>query len=320
MTQPKGWEKKEDDVSLVKNDEHIKADEWVTAHKYGNSLEISNVAGSTPVVLKFDRDHMVNTITGEIIDIQHATDRADPKNLESLRHTFKRLKRLIGANFKGGKSEIWVTLTYRWADYSGRGNKEPMTDQKRLFHDFHLFMRRLRKQVGKYIAYIVAVEPQASGAFHCHVLMKTLDGSRLYVSNKDMSDCWQQGFVNVRRLKNSDNVSAYLMAYLTDIDIKNPDGKLRKKSDSKSIIKGGRLGLYPMHFQLYRRSRKGIKNPQKLKGTCGQIKQHFQVKKTLPDYYKAFNIKSSSGANFKIKTEYYDLRSNELKAAVEKKG
>lgn len=97
-----------------------------------------------------------------------------------------------------------------------------------------------------------------------------------------MSNCWQQGFVNVRRLKNSDNVSAYLMAYLTDVDIKNPDGDLaKKKNTSKSIIKGGRLGLYPMHFQLYRRSRKGIKNPQKLKGTCGQIKDHFKVKKLL---------------------------------------
>lgn len=282
MAQPKGWEKKEDDAFLVKNDEHINDDEWVTAHKYGNSLEISNVVGSTPVVLKYDRDHMVNTATGEIIDIQHVTSRADPKNLESLRHTFKRLKRLIGANFKGGKSELWVTLTYRWADYSGQGKKEPMTDPKRLFHDFHLFMRRLRKQVGKYIAYIVVVEPQASGSMHLHCLFKTIDNSRLYVSNEDMSNCWQQGFVNVRRLKNSDNVSAYLMAYLTDIDIKNPDGDLaKKKNTSKSIIKGGRLGLYPMHFQLYRRSRKGIKNPQKLKGTCGQIKDHFKVKKLL---------------------------------------
>lgn len=290
----------------------------VTAYKYGYSLEMSTALGGTPIMQKIDKDHMINISTGEVVDIEHATSRADPKNRESLRQTFKRLKRLIGANFSGGRSELWLTLTYRWDDYNHSGVKVPMTDNRRLFHDFRLFMKRLRKLTGKYLSYIAVVEPQASGAFHLHVLLKTLDGSCLYVSNKDMSNCWRQGFVNVRRLKNSDNVGAYLMAYLTDLDINNPDGQINNSKRKKSIIKGGRLGLYGLHQQIYRRSRRGIKNPQKLTGNCGQIKQHFKVKKTLPSYYKSFDIEHSSGDVFTIETEYYDLRNQALKNAINK--
>lgn len=279
---------------------------------------MSTAVGSIPVMQKLDKDHMLNTATGEVVDIKHVTSRADPQNKESLRQTFKRLKRLIGANFEGGKSELWVTLTYRWDDYENTGAKVPMRDNSRLFHDFRLFMRRLRKTTGKYICYIAVVEPQASGSFHIHCLMKTLDSSHLYISNKNVSKCWGQGFVNVRRLKTSDNVSAYLMAYLTDLDISNPDGDLKKSKKKKAVIKGGRLGLYDVHQQIYRRSRKGIKNPQKLTGNCGQIKQHFKVKKTSPDYYKSFSVDRDNGKAFTVETEYYDLRNQSLKNAINK--
>lgn len=300
------------------NNDEISDKELVTAYRYGDSLEISNVTGSTPTVIKCDRDHMVNTKTGEIIRIEHATNRADPKNAESLRKTFKRLKRIIGTNFHGGKSELWVTLTYKWQDYNNSGKKEPMTDPQRLFKDFRIFMHKLRKKVGKYIAYIETVEPQASGSFHCHVLMKTLDGSRLYISNKDMSECWGQGFVSVRRLKESDNVGAYLMAYLTNIDVNDPDGKNETKGKKgKSIIKGGRLGLYPMHFQIYRRSRKGIKNPQKLKGSCGSIKKRYEIK-TSPSYYKSFSLQRPNGEIFEVKTEYFNLKKVRLEREIKR--
>ena len=105
-----------------------------------------------------------------------------------------------------------------------------MTDSKRLYDDFKRMMRRLRRLTGKDLAYIVVIEPQASGSLHAHLLLKTCDKSRLYISNKNLASAWGQGFVNVKRLKDSDNVGAYLMAYLADIDLNNLNGDFSNKS------------------------------------------------------------------------------------------
>ena len=188
----------------------------VTAHTYGDTIELSTALGGTPVMQKVSRDKMVNRVTGEITEVHHITSRADPKNYESLRATFKRLKRLISANFAGGYSELWCTLTYK---------ASPMTDPARLYADFKRMMRRIRRLTGKYIAYIVVIEPQASGSLHAHLLLKTIDGTRLYIPNKELAQAWGQGFVNVRRLSDSDNISAYVMAYLTDVDLNNLEGE-----------------------------------------------------------------------------------------------
>lgn len=258
---------------------------------------------------KIDRDHMMNSKTGEIVSIHHAKSRADPKNRESLRATFKKLKRLIGANFHGGSSEIWLTLTYR---------DSPMKDPKRLYSDFKRFMRRLRRVTGKNLVYILVVEPQASGSLHGHILMKTLDKSTLYIKNETVRSVWGQGFVNVKRLKNSDNVSTYLMAYLTDIDLNNLEGNFEKENVSKKIIKGGRLGLYPSHMRIYRTSR-GIKQPIKFKATKKSIQKKYKIDGLIPDYYRKFEIvRREDFKPFEIETEYYSIKKAKLRRTMEK--
>lgn len=283
----------------------------VTAHIYGDTIEISTALGGIPVMKKLDKDRMLNIRTGEVVEVHHITSRADPKNYQSLRATFKRLKRLIGTNFHGGKSELWLTLTYR---------ESPMTDPDRLYSDFRRFMRRLRTLTGKKLAYILVVEPQASGSFHGHILMKTLDKSNLFIENSKVATAWGQGFVNVRRLKNSDNVGAYLMAYLTDIDLNNLEGSFDKeKNQSKKIIKGGRLGLYPVHMRIYRTSREGIKQPLKLKDTKENIQKKYKLDGLMPDYYRKFEIiKKEDLEPFEIETEYYSRKKAELKRAMAK--
>lgn len=260
---------------------------------------------------KISKDEMVNTLTGKVVKIHHVKNRADPKNYQSLRSTFKRLKRLIGANFSGGKSELWLTLTYK---------ESPMKDPQRLYADFKRFMRRLRRVTGKDLAYILVVEPQASGSLHGHILMKTLDRSTLYIKNEVVRSAWGQGFVNVRRLKDSDNVGAYLMAYLTDIDLDNLEGDFgEKKGTSKKIIKGGRLGLYPVGMQIYRHSRKGINQPLKLKGTKENIQKKYKIDGLTPDYYRKFEIvRGEDFEPFEIETEYYSIKKAKLKRAMAK--
>jgi hypothetical protein len=283
----------------------------VTAHIYGDTVELSNSLGGMPIMQKISKDQMVNRQTGEVKDIHHVTSRADPKNYESLRATFKKLRRIIGANFKGGQSELWITLTYK---------DSPMKDSERLYKDFKIFMKRLRKETGKYLAYIVVIEPQRSGSLHAHLLLKTLDKSRLYIENSVVAQLWGQGFVNVRRLKDSDNVGAYLMAYLTNIDINNLEDKPdNRKKISKKIIKGGRLGLYPINMQIYRRSRYGIVNPIKIKGLRKEIKHKYNLDNIDPNYYRSFEVqRSNDDKPFEIETEYYSIKEAKLKKALDK--
>lgn len=292
------------------NRKEIDPESPVTAHVYGDTVELSTALGGTPVMQKLNKNEMVNRKTGEITEIHHITSRADPKNYESLRDTFKRLKRLIGANFKGGRSELWCTLTYK---------DSPMRDSNRLYADFKRMMRRLRKLVGKYLAYIVVIEPQASGSLHAHLLLKTIDGSRLYIANEDLRQAWGQGFVNVRRLSDADNVSSYVMAYVSNVDLNNLEGQFKEKTAPKRIVKGGRLGLYPIGMQIYRRSRRGIREPVKLKGSKKSIKEKYHISSASPDYYRKFEIKQGSNEDpFEIETEYYSRKKAKLAAAIAK--
>lgn len=295
---------------MTGKNKQIDPESAVTAFIYGDTIEMSNVLGGIPVMQKVSRDKMVNRVTGEITEVHHITSRADPKNYESLRSTFKRLKRLIGANFSGGYSELWCTLTYK---------DSPMTDPKRLYADFKRFMRRLRTITGKKLAYIVIIEPQASGSLHAHLLLKTIDNSRLYIANKVLADAWGQGFVNVRRLSNADNVAAYVMAYVSDVDLNNLEGDFNKSTKTpKKIVKGGRLGLYPIGMQIYRRSRQGIVQPAKFKGRKKDIKQKYQID-VLPEYYRSFDVKHhEDGEKFTIETEYYSRKKAKLEKALQK--
>lgn len=292
---------------MKKSKKAIKNDQLVNGYHYGDTIEINTSLGSQPIMRRVNKDEMVNTKTGELKEIEHAKNRADAKNYESLRATFKKLKRLIGANFYGGDSELWLTLTYKDA---------PMTDSKRLYNDFKRFMRRLRNLTGKELAYIVVIEPQRSGSLHAHLLLKTIDHSKLYIPNKDVAKAWGQGFVNVRRLSDTDNVSAYLMAYLTNIDLNNLDGSFdNDKSKTKKIIKGGRLSLYPMGMQIYRRSRKDIVQPTRLYGTKQDIKNDFGLGES--DYYRVFDVKRGDDS-YKIETEYYSIKKARIKKALDK--
>lgn len=280
--------------------ERIENNEEVTGYKYGSTVELSNAVSGTPVMQKINKDQMVNRFTGEVVNIEHAETRDDFKNRESLRNTFKNLRRLIGANFSGGINELWVTLTYRFVD------GQPMRNARKLFHDFRLLVRKLRRFFKRELAYIAVIEPQANGAFHLHVLLKSIDESLLFISNKKLSELWGQGFVNVRRLKNSDNVANYLMAYLTDIDLFNLNGNF-KNENSKKIVKGGRLGLYPQHFQIYRTSRNIIK-PLKVKGQANSVKQDLGIlENDKPDFFKTFEI-NRGDKNLKITSEFYKLQ------------
>ena len=113
-----------------------------------------------------DKDHYFSLDTGEIFECNHIDNRAE--NKFQVGQSLKRLRDYINTNVVEPNNCKWVTLTY----------KKNMQDTKKLYNDFKNFIRRFKKHFG-HIEYIVAMEPQARGAWHCHCII-IFDGVSLY--------------------------------------------------------------------------------------------------------------------------------------------
>lgn len=241
----------------------------VRVKEMGNIVEImySDSYSSKCVIRKIDKDHYIDLRddTREVKEFKHLNNRAC--DLKSISKSLSRLRDYLNTNIIDVSRCRWVTLTYA----------ENMTDTKRLCEDFKNFNKRLRYHIGHY-EYIVAMEPQGRGAWHCHVVM-IFDNKAPYIPNELMSKIWGNGFVTVKKLDDVDNVGAYLTAYLGDMEMQEfcesekaveiigkrvevksieieEDGVIK----TKQYIKGARLYMYPPQFNLYRCS-KGIKKP-----------------------------------------------------------
>ncbi|MDU7053935.1 MAG: hypothetical protein E6330_08465, partial [Dialister sp.] len=229
----------------------------VTLTKTNNIIELQYLSrcNTRATIKKLDSEHYMLLKTREIKKFKKSSSRKDLKN--SLMHTFKNLRYLINNNFCGMDNELFVTLTYR----------DNMTDLDTLYIDFKNFIKRFKYYMRDKtsIDYISVVEPQQRGAWHCHVLFRFNDLKNVYIKNSVISDLWKKGFVNVKKLKNIDNVGAYLTAYLTDLSIDEIDGDINgtiKNVNGKKYVKGSRLELYPPGTNIYRYSR-GIKKPER---------------------------------------------------------
>jgi hypothetical protein len=181
------------------------------------------------------------------------------RNKRSLRMIFKKLRQLINTNFTDDDSEqqLFITLTY----------KENMQDDKKLHRDFKYFFDRLKYAYKQHeLAYINIVEPQGRGAWHVHLLLKTLNQNALFIPHEDIERLWGHGATRTERLQ-ADNLGSYFIAYLSNAELS--DEKIAvlevspediKKEDGKKYLKGIRLKWYPDYMQIYRHSR-NIKQP-----------------------------------------------------------
>lgn len=277
----------------------------VKAYFYGSTIELTNGVGPKEPRTKVIKGHRYVVLeTGEIKNMnQESEKRTD--NLDSVRRTMKRLRRLIGANFVSNeinrKDQLWITLTYR-EDVNATDKNSPEI----VYKDFKRFIRKLREKYNPTIEYIAVLEPQASGRWHLHVLMKTMNNSKLYIPNSDIENLWGKGFTSTKRLKNSDNVSAYVMAYVSnvEIDLKSSD---KGKANSKKVIKGGRLSFYPKGIRIYRRSR-NLVDPKIQKGQKREVLSLKAREKLHKPKVYIRNLKNRYGKQIKIKTEFYTKR------------
>lgn len=239
----------------------------VTMKCTGNITEVSYAQRDCECnIRKLDKDHYIALETGEVKDFQHGINRAS--NLTTVAQSLRNLRDIINTNVTEPQNCLWVTLTYA----------ENMTDHRRLYQDFRKFWMRfsnyLKKSALPPAEYIVAMEPQGRGAWHAHLII-IFQQEAPYIPNAKIAEIWGFGFVKTRPLTNIDNVGLYLTAYLADMDVTQalqlPGGLTQIKGtlkgiqsrtgESKAIIKGGRLYMYPVGFRIFRYS-KGIHMPE----------------------------------------------------------
>lgn len=270
---------------------------------------------SKPNILKLDADRYVDLSTGELKEFKKSENRKENSN--SLRQTFKRMRYLINNNFTGADNELFITLTYA----------ENMTDPERLYLDFDKFMKRFRYYFKDKttIDYMAIAEPQERGAWHLHILTKFNDVKKIYIPNQfdstskplnaPLFELWRKGWVNIRKLGGIDDIGAYMTAYLSDIELdtdttarlfdKNAIGVVEKVIDgqSKKVIKGGRLSLYPPGMNLYRHSR-GIKKPRSVYMKYQTFDKEMESIGSAPHYVKNIEIDNDNFANTIVYKNY----------------
>lgn len=276
----------------------------VKAYLYADTMELTD-AGSyrRPTIKNLSNGRYIDLSTGETKEYASLSN-VKSDNVKSVKNSLRKLRRLIVNNFHGGKNELWITLTF----------EKNVTDPNEVYSRFKTFWRRLKRQTyGKTLEYISVLEPQASGRWHLHVLLKRTDGKMLRISNDNMEELWGQGFTKTKRLKKSDNVANYLMAYLTDLDVNATDGT---ESKSKSVTKGERLKLYPSHTNIYRASR-GIVRPVVDHGEKGDLLEHYGYgRRAIPEkaYHRPYTM--SDGRVGAINTEIYTKKATDSNRQV----
>jgi len=215
-------------------------------------------------IKKLSDDEYLDLRNGQVYKCNKIENRS--QNKHSVSQSLKRLRDYINTNVVNADNCRWITLTYA----------DNMQDTKKLYTDFKIFNKKMRKKLAIHYEYIIACEPQKRGAWHIHMLMIFDDKAPYIDNNSILQKVWGYGFTKTKKLDDVDNIGAYLTAYLGDmsLDEYESDGSnicsisgkylLKVIEDiegiKKAYIKGYRLKFYPPKFNLYRCSR-GIKKP-----------------------------------------------------------
>lgn len=268
-----------------------------------------------PPVRRLDADRYFDIRTGEVFEYKHIENRAGSKC--SITATMAKIRGLVNTNVVVADNCRWVTLTYA----------DNMTDTKQLYSDYHSFWKRFFRYCSSHgwdkPEYISVIEPQARGAWHCHVFF-IWSSSAPFIPNADLFDLWGHGFVKITAVSNVDNIGAYFSAYLADIPLDDYNKSLSDVSDSLSIVekeiidntgqkvkkkfvKGGRLHMYPPNMNILRCSR-GVKRPVVDETDYGDVKKE-QASLGELTYSTTLQVQDLSGACLNaIHKEYYNRK------------
>lgn len=291
-------------IEKLKENMHPLSDSPVQLKCMGNIFDVRSMTRSPQIpIRKLDKDCCLELATGEVREFKHAERRTD--NLTSVAQSLKCLREYVNTNVTDPRKALFITLTYA----------ANMQDTKTLYNDFRKFNMRLsyylhRNRLPPY-EYIVAIESQARGSLHAHLLL-IFQTKAPFIPNKKLADIRGHGFVKIKALKNVDNVGAYLSAYLGDMELNETlsipdtgckgfkivesidiDGKKR----TKAVVKGARLRLYPKGFRLFRKSR-GIRPPVIKECTNAEAMQEIGCANLT--YEKTIRITNDNGEVYNV--------------------
>jgi hypothetical protein len=126
------------------------------------------------------------------------------------------IRRVALSNFS--QKDKFLTLTFR----------ENLKDIEVANKELDKFLKRLRRRHPE-LKYISAVQFQKRGAIHYHLLINLP-----YVKQRELQELWGNGFIDIRKLNNVDNVGAYISRYI----IRDAQDKRLKGKKSYSTSKG----------------------------------------------------------------------------------
>ena len=222
----------------------------------GNVIELRVIERSynnLQYIQRINRDEYYDTRMGEIKEYQHRKQ----KRSRNMNHSFERLRQLINTNFTGEINERHITLTYA----------EKMTDYDKASMDFKRFWEKIHYHYPD-LEFIRIIEPQQTGSWHIHVLLKSKKYGNLSIPLEQIETLWGHGFVRKTTTLGCDNVGAYFTALLKNLDVFEDDTK--ESMDRKNIVKNARLQFYPPNKRFYGYS-KGIIQPTRFKTTYKDV-------------------------------------------------
>ena len=302
-------------------EESPKMDEYAVTKvtTMGHVVEVQtrqkNISG-TPCK-KLDKDHYLDTRTGEVLEYQHIENRSE--STRSIRNTLARIRALVNTNVTKPDNVRWCTFTYA----------ENMTDTRKLYEDYFKFWKRFcywcKKNGIEKPEYITVQEPQGRGAWHIHAFF-IWDSKAPYIDNNTvMAKLWGHGFTSTKALHDCDNIGAYFSAYLGDMPLEDvaklPADEQEKacsatsvlekeftdeqgRTKKKKFVKGGRLYLYPPGMNIVRTT-KGIKQPEVELMTLAEAKE--KVSSAKLTYSCAYEIDGDDGQVLnRISKSYYN--------------
>ena len=293
------------DVKEIKKD---KRKNKTIVKEMGNIITVRYMSKQNKQTIQLlpGKEQYIRISDGTVHDITHSETRKD--NIKSVRATVAKLREIINTNCVDAKKVKWLTLTYA----------DNMTDQHQLARDFKKFIRKFRHDYPE-VEYIAVAEPQARGAWHMHVII-IFPHAAPYIPNDTIwHDYWEdKGFTKTKAVdKNCDNLGAYFSVYLTDLKLEDmpEDAEVDKPElveriidgEKKSVVKGGRLHMYPVGFNFYRCSR-GIKRPEQKRMS---LQQADELTKNYNEVYSNAYIleDEKTGYNFVV----YDREFNKIR-------
>lgn len=200
---------------------------------------------------RISKDEYVDKRTGEVKQYSHTE--SEQNRTRNLNRSFEKLRQLINANFTCAINELHVILTYA----------SPMNDFDKAAKDFKRFWEKLHYHYPD-LEFIRVIEPQHTGTWHIHVLLKSQDYHYLMIPYEELKEFWNHGNVKIVKMKDNDNIGAYFTAFHKNINAFENDSSIN--TDRKCIVKGARLQFYPTNKRFYSYS-KGILKPTSFRTT-----------------------------------------------------